>query len=87
MHFDVNRMNSGRIQIAAHRAPTSNGSVQTYESPKEATEVLLALGYELNAVEEAFATIKEFNYGQYERYSLPEIHVEDQLVRQHGFVI
>jgi hypothetical protein len=87
MRFDINKLKSGRIQIAAHRTSSSNGYALTYQSPKEATEVLLALGFDQKIVNQAFATIDEFNYGPQERYSLPEIVVTDELVRQNGFLL
>jgi len=48
---------------------------------------LLALGFEQKAIEQAYATINEFDYGPTERYSLPEVELPDELVQQHGFLI
>ena len=87
MQFDINRLNNGRIQIAAHRNRTSNGHVLTYPSSKEAAAALVSLGFDSKIIDQAFATIAEFNYGPHERVHLPEIEMTIETARAHGFLV
>jgi hypothetical protein len=82
--IDVNKMKSGRAQIAMFRDGQSNGFVQTYPSLDDAKGVLLMLGLPPERVLRKIDLLTE-DFGPEEPLTIAVQDIPDDLIRQHGF--
>jgi len=83
VRVDINKLNSGKVQIAVFRFPQSTGFVLDYPSPKEAREVLLALGIDPGQVDRTLQVLMEI--GPKEPLHFPAQEISDDVLHAHGF--
>ncbi len=82
---DINKLNSGRVQIAVFRPEQSAGPVQTYASPNEAKTVLLAFGLPGVEIDEQLEILSEI--GPQELLHFGKREIADDVLHTHGFLL
>jgi hypothetical protein len=80
---DINRLRRGKVQVRVLRSPRSHGFVLDYPSPKEAKEVLLALGIDLAEIDRTLKVLAEID--PKEMLHFPPQEISDDVLRTQGF--
>ena len=83
IRVDINRLKSGKVQIAVFRSQQSNGFALDYPSPNEARGVLLALGIDLGEVDRTLEVLAEI--GPKEPLHFPPQEISAEVLRSQGF--
>jgi hypothetical protein len=83
--INMNKLNSGKIQVAVYRAEQSAGPVQEYSSSIEAEKVLLGLGIPTETVTQQLDLLAEVGPKELLRFSPME--VLDEVLHSHGFLL
>jgi hypothetical protein len=85
IRVDVNKLNTGKVQIAAFRGSSSSGFVLNYPSPKEAREALIALGFPTKELDNKFEILSELGPKEVLHFTPREI--SDEILASTGFRI
>jgi hypothetical protein len=82
---DINKLPSGRVQIAVFRPTSSNGFSLTYPNPQAARDVLLALGLPPRQIEDHLSLLAEIGPIEVLHFAAQEI--SDEVLAAQGFRI
>ena len=83
--MDLNRLGTGKVQIAAFRGSSSTGFVLDYPSPKEAREALSALGFSTKEIDGRLEILSELSPKEVLHFAPREI--SDEILGSSGFRI
>jgi hypothetical protein len=83
--IDINKLNSGKIQLALFRRHQSSGFVVDFQSATEARTALIAFGIDQVRIEGTLELLDEI--GAKEVLHFPEQELNDDALRASGFRI
>jgi hypothetical protein len=82
-NVQINKLNSGKVQISVSLPHQMSRPVLDFPSPKEAKAALLAFGIDSITVEEKLALLAEIRPKELLRF--PEQDINDDALRANGF--